>query len=358
MKTISLVMITKNEEAKLKRCLNYIKNFVDEIIIVDTGSTDNTKNIAKSFNAKVYDYTWDNNFSNARNFAISKSTSDWNLILDSDEFITKINYDNLHNFINSNNNIIGKIKIINIFEQDGEIRNSSQFISRLAPKNIYFTGRIHEQLNLDLPRENIEIEVEHDGYLNTNKFERNINLILTELKENPNDSYLLYQAAKTFYNNKKYIDAEMYFDLFYTNCNQYDSTFFKDWLVLYLYTIIKTKNFDKGIKLIDKNLDLLNNLCDFYFACGVFFTELVAFDTEKYINYFNFIELSYLSALELKDTSKIEFVAGTGSFLASFNLGIFYELIGNLNKALHYYNLSCKYNYTPAINKINSLKPI
>lgn len=119
MKNLSLVMIVKNEQGNLRRCLESVKDIVDEIVIVDTGSTDKTKEIALEFGAKVFDYKWDNNFSNARNYAIKNSSGDWNLILDGDEYIPKIDLANIRNFINSNNNKIGQVKIVNAFEQDG-----------------------------------------------------------------------------------------------------------------------------------------------------------------------------------------------------------------------------------------------
>lgn len=351
MKTLSLVMITKNEEAKLKRCLNSIKDLVDEIIIVDTGSTDKTKIIASEFNAKIFDYKWDNNFSNARNFAINKSTSDWNLILDADEFITNIDKHKLFQLMNYSDSFIGQIKITNLFEQDGEIKKSNSFISRLAPKGIYFNGSIHEQLDNTISRKIVPIEVEHDGYLNTNKFYRNISLIINELKENRNDSYLLYQAAKTYYNNKMYNEAELYFEEFYKNINIEKDAFINDGIILYLYTIIKTKNFEKGLKIINENFDILSKSCDFYFVCGLFFTELVASNTEKYLSYFNNIELCYINALQIGNSNEI--VEGTGSYLAAYNLGIFYELIGNIDKAQYYYKISSNYNYKLAKDKLN-----
>lgn len=345
-------MITKNEESKLRRCLSSIKNIVDEIIIVDTGSTDNTKNIALEFNAKVYDYKWDDSFSNARNYALDKSSSDWNLILDADEFITNINLENVYKFINTNPKSIGQIKIISLFSQDNEIRKSISFISRLAPKGTYFSGRIHEQLDTTLPRKVIDIEVEHDGYLNTNKFDRNISLILSELSENKNDSYLLYQAAKTYYSNKMYKDASLYFDSFYKHLNFDTDAFAKDGLILYLYNLIKIGDLEKGLMIIDSIFDMMNKYCDFYFACGVFFTELVASNPSKYIDYFKNIELCYLNALRIGESNNSEYVSGTGSYLAAFNLGIYYELIGDKEKSLYYYKLSSEYNYLPALNKL------
>ncbi len=89
MAQISLCMITKDEEKILEKCLNPIKNMVDEIIIVDTGSKDNTKEIAKRFTDNIYYSKWNDDFSAARNFSISKATKDWILVLDPDEKIER-----------------------------------------------------------------------------------------------------------------------------------------------------------------------------------------------------------------------------------------------------------------------------
>ena len=87
MKTISLCMIVKNEELVLGRCLESIKDLVEEIIIVDTGSTDKTKEIAKSYTNNIYDFKWINDFSAARNFSFSKATKDYILWLDADDIL-------------------------------------------------------------------------------------------------------------------------------------------------------------------------------------------------------------------------------------------------------------------------------
>ena len=85
MLTISLCMIVKNEEAVLARCLDSIKNVVDEIVIVDTGSTDKTKEIASKYTDKIFDFVWVNDFSAARNEAFSKATCQYQMWLDADD---------------------------------------------------------------------------------------------------------------------------------------------------------------------------------------------------------------------------------------------------------------------------------
>lgn len=91
MVTISLCMIVKNEEKVLARCLDSVRDFMDEIIIVDTGSEDRTKEIAAKYTDKIYDFVWINDFSAARNFAFSKATCDYIYSADADEVIDEEN---------------------------------------------------------------------------------------------------------------------------------------------------------------------------------------------------------------------------------------------------------------------------
>ena len=85
--TISLCMIVKNEEAVLGRVLKQMQDIADEIIIVDTGSTDRTKEIASQFTEQVFDYPWHQDFAAARNFASAQATMDYWMWLDADDVI-------------------------------------------------------------------------------------------------------------------------------------------------------------------------------------------------------------------------------------------------------------------------------
>ena len=85
--TISLCMIVRNEEESLERCLESTRNVADEIIIVDTGSTDGTIDIAKRYTQKVYEFPWIDDFAAARNFAFSKATRQYCMWLDADDIL-------------------------------------------------------------------------------------------------------------------------------------------------------------------------------------------------------------------------------------------------------------------------------
>lgn len=92
---ISICMIVKDEEENLEKSLKSIVKYGYEIIVVDTGSTDNSKKVALKYTKNVFDYVWCDDFSRARNFSISKATNDFVLILDADEIVEKFNVEEL-----------------------------------------------------------------------------------------------------------------------------------------------------------------------------------------------------------------------------------------------------------------------
>jgi len=148
MTQISLCMIVKDEENNLKSFLTKIKDFVDEIIIVDTGSKDKTKDIAKGFTDNIYSSKWNNDFSEARNLSISKAEKDWILVLDPDEEIEREDLIKLKDIISSDKDkkVLGYRLIQQTYHNDKII--SIRGICRLFKnkKEIRFIYPIHETI--------------------------------------------------------------------------------------------------------------------------------------------------------------------------------------------------------------------
>ena len=148
MVTISLCMIVKNEEKNLERCLNSYAPLMDEIIVVDTGSTDKTKEIAARFTDKIYDFTWVNDFSAARNFSFEKATCDYIFSADADEVLEG---DNVRQFEILKQVLDPEIEIVQMYYgnqfQNGTIYN---YDCELRPKlfkrlrNFTWIEPIHE----------------------------------------------------------------------------------------------------------------------------------------------------------------------------------------------------------------------
>src|SRR4030095_3640898 len=97
--TISLCMIVRNEERFISQCLKSVRGFVDQIIVVDTGSTDTTRELARQFGAEVFDHPWSGDFSEARNYSISRATGNWILIIDADEAVAERDARLLHDLV-------------------------------------------------------------------------------------------------------------------------------------------------------------------------------------------------------------------------------------------------------------------
>lgn len=350
---ISLAMIVKNEEELLEECLISARSLVDEIIVVDTGSKDATMEIANKMGAKVYKFNWCNDFSIARNFASDKCNGDWILVLDADEIVKIGEKQTLINFAINNPSAIGKIKIESKFIDGNEISYSTEYVSRFYPKGLLYRGCIHEQLESIFPRSNINFKVIHSGYFKKDKSKRNLELLFKELENNRNDNYILYQIARTLYVAKRYEEADKYFENCYKNI-KFNYSYNKSFINLYINNLVNLNKFDVGVDIINKYYKQYSNDADFNFYCGIFYMNLILSNVVEYGQYLYLIEESYLKCLEIGSTPN-EVVKGVGTFKAAYNLGVFYETTGNLEKAKYYYIISYNYGYRPAKDRFETL---
>ncbi|AEX84529.1 glycosyl transferase [Marinitoga piezophila KA3] len=210
---ISACIMAKNEEQNITRCLESIKDFCDEIIFVDTGSTDNTVEIAKKYTDKIYFFPWNGNFSDARNETLKYATSEWVFIVDADEEASEKLKNNIRSFLeNLEKDIVAVyIPTINYMDFDKkttEIASTARFFrnGKVKYENIVHNQPIYKgkQVKVDFP-------LYHYGYIWTRlrrkqKTERTLALIEKYLKENPNDIYYLIQYMKTLSIANKYIE--------------------------------------------------------------------------------------------------------------------------------------------------------
>ena len=216
--SLSLCMIVKNEEACLSPCLESIKDAVDEIIIVDTGSTDNTKEIARQMGAKVFEFPWTDDFSAARNESIRRATGHYILWLDADDRMDPEEIIKLREMkagLPLHRPKAYYLLIDSASPLDGEC---SFYHLRLFPNKpgVHFEGRVHEQVNfslqrLGIPLENVAIRIRHTGYEDLSaikgKYERNWSIQQAELAENPDNVILHFYAARTLAGMNRHREA-------------------------------------------------------------------------------------------------------------------------------------------------------
>jgi tetratricopeptide (TPR) repeat protein len=209
--TLSLCMIVRDEEQMLGRCLTAVAPAVDELIVVDTGSSDSTIEIARSFGARVIEYPWTGSFAEARNVSFAAASGDWLLYLDADEILVAEDAQQLRAltghawreaFYLVETSHMGEIG-------DGAaVTNNALRVFRNRPQ-YRFEGRLHEQIAHHLPFqvpgriEQTTVRVEHYGYLGAvrdakQKFQRNIELLRAQAAESAPTAFLHFNLGSEY----------------------------------------------------------------------------------------------------------------------------------------------------------------
>ena len=217
MLTISLCMIVKNEENTLKRCLKSVRDIADEIIIVDTGSMDSTRQVATEFTNKIYDFPWVDDFSKARNYSFSKATKDYILWLDADDIILsedRVKFIDLKESISSNVDAV-MMKYNTGFDSQGKVI-FSYYRERLSKRSNNFKWRepVHEYLEIGGNIINSDICITHakQSAVHSN---RNIQIYESILSSGTKLSLRgTYYYARELKDNGRYKDAAEQFNFF------------------------------------------------------------------------------------------------------------------------------------------------
>ena len=177
------------------RCLESVRDHVDEIIIVDTGSTDKTVEIAGKYGAKVYHRTWENSFSKARNYSLKYATCDWILILDADEEVIKKDAHKLREVIKDpvvpETTHMANVFLVPVFSKTSGNKNLAVANSGRLFKNhlgFHYEGIIHNTLKFSDPTKNVNIRIDHYGYNHDEqqmerKFIRTSNLLNEQIRK-------------------------------------------------------------------------------------------------------------------------------------------------------------------------------
>lgn len=208
---ISLCVIAKNEEKNLPRCLASVEGVVAEKIVVDTGSTDRTVEIAKELGAKVFFYEWSGDFAQARNYAIKQAKGNWIIFLDADEYFLPESQKILKSRIELADQARFNVLIAEMTNYDTTLKKAQSIFKCVRvfknDKQFHYEGKIHENLihrngKQKVVDDTIFLKLIHTGYSQTefqrkNKFERNEELLLSELQENPGDGTLWFYLAET-----------------------------------------------------------------------------------------------------------------------------------------------------------------
>lgn len=205
---ISVCIITKNEAENLQKCLEALKPYPFEIVVTDTGSTDNSLEIARRYTDRVYEFAWINDFSAARNFCISRASHNTILSLDTDEFLRPLDWEALQKALEEHPKSLGAIELFSYFDVEGETKHQVVRLERLFNRRYYhFVNPVHEILvplgSLVPSSYDAPVSVDHVGYQGTTeklkeKAERDIALLHDEIEADPENPYLYFQLGQSY----------------------------------------------------------------------------------------------------------------------------------------------------------------
>ncbi len=348
---ISVCIITKNEAVKLEKCLSCISRYPFEIVVVDTGSSDNTLEVIQRYTQNCYYFKWINDFSAARNYAISKASNDWILSLDSDEYITDLNLEDLYSLMEENPSGLGHLEIRSLDS------NASSFVinrlARLFRRDLYhFERPIHEQLvpiHNNITRKNfmIPLHVEHDGYVGTPeqlaiKAKRNLDLLLTCANDYP-DAYTYYQIGQSYSMMKNWEKACEYFEIGLSFDLDPQADYVQFMIINYGYMLIRLNRLQDAVLFFEKLYDLYSDLADYVFLLG-----FIYMNTKDYLK----AALQFIRATTLTKY----LVEGCNGRSAYYYLGLIYASLGSTEIARDFL-LRCG-DFEPAVTALSKIDSI
>ncbi|MCI8517555.1 MAG: glycosyltransferase [Hungatella sp.] len=286
---ISQCMIVKNEEKNIERALSWGRPVMWEQIVVDTGSTDRTAEIARQMGAKVYEFPWNDDFAAAKNYAIERCKGDWIAMLDADEYMQPEDRDKLPELMAQADQRQLDVLSADLQQvrEDGTSFSSSTLVRffRNVPE-LRYRRRIHEQLEAVTGRELrwgdavAELAVFHTGYQKAvlkdkKKNERNKKLILAELKDHPDDHEMMGYMGDEYLSDEDRVKAAVWYgravEHMPERLGNYDS---RSAATLANYLMILTESEDLGWReLYETAVEKMPMEADFDYIAGRFFAS-------------------------------------------------------------------------------------
>lgn len=346
---ISVCIIVKNEEKHIEECCRRLCPYNFEIVVVDTGSTDRTIDLARKYTDRVYSFAWCDDFSAAKNFAMQKASHNWILSIDCDEYVESIDLNTLQEYMHTQPKAAGRILIRNRFTENGQTSYEQVRVSRFVNRQYYrFEGAIHEQLvPISIPAKyvySVPVTVLHVGYDGSqeemrNKSLRNISLLKKELDAQGDDPYLYYQLGQSYRKLHDYENALLYFERGISMDVEPALDYVQTMVESYGYTLLDLKRNKDALNLLGV-YDVFARRADFLFLMGLVYMNNGLFN--EAIREFQ------------KSTAMEEFsVDGVNSYKAYYNIGVIYECTGYVKEAKEAYR-KCG-NYAPAKERLRAL---
>ena len=357
--SVSACLMVKNEEELLPGCLDSVRDWVEEIIVVDTGSTDRTVEIARSYGAKVFHQPWEGNFSKHRNYSIEQAASDWIFIIDADERLCREDVPQLLNLLNRNAAPILAINVYNLYRDKNQsvtFLPSERFFRR--DLNLRYDGIVHNQLKIPsgTPILRAGVKLRHLGYdlspeKMAQKMARSQALLEKQLEENPDNTFAMFNLAQLYRSGAHGFDpakapvvlkwAGRAVEL--TDPEKREERHLHLMCLDQLaWTHFYLKEYDRALEYCQRALAIKPDYLDPLLLKGHIYCQLREFET-AFKSYRDYLE-AQARFDDSRETEKIILLHLDSRANAFYSMGVMAELIGDLAQAKEYYRETLQVN--------------
>jgi glycosyltransferase involved in cell wall biosynthesis len=337
---VALVMIVRDEAANIERALASLRPHVDDMLVLDTGSRDDTVARARIAGARIGLFPWMDDFSAARNAALDLAGADWHVVVDADEWLAD-GAELLAALRHTAPRFVGAVRVDSADDTAGghAPQRVSTWISRILPGTVRYTGRIHEQPLHLLPTRRLQLTLGHDGYVGkalVAKAGRNRALLEQAVTDQPGDAYYWYQLGKDHDVYQRHAEALDCFDRaqLLLPANRPAPGWLHDLFVRSLHALKRLRRHADAVERAGASMPRWNDSPDFYFALGDLLLDWAADEPDRAAELVPMIENAWQRCLALGERPELEgAVAGRGSHLAAHNLAVLYDGLGRADDA-------------------------
>ncbi|MBA4175206.1 MAG: family 2 glycosyl transferase [Leptothrix sp. (in: Bacteria)] len=330
--SITLAVIARDEAPRIGRLLASVAPWVDEMLVLDTGSLDGTAARARRHGARVEHFTWCDDFAAARNASLALAAADWHVVLDADEWLI----DGGEVLQALRETAPGFVGALHLLDQADAATTSQLWLSRVLPGSVRYAGRVHEQPQHGLAVRRLALRVGHDGYgaeRRAAKRGRNRRLLQAELAQRPDDAYLWYQLGKDCAVYDEHDAAAHALQRADALCSDHPA-WRHDLATRLLFSLKKTGRHAEGLDFAQTGLDAHAGSPDFFFALGDLLLDWAAEAPSLAGEVLPMAQQAWQRCLEIGEQPGLSgAVAGRGSWLAAHNLAVVLAGLGHAGEA-------------------------
>lgn len=318
------VIIARDEARSIDRCVASVRDAVDEVWVVDTGSVDDTVRLAEAAGAQTGFFAWCNSFAAARNAALNIAGADWHVIIDADEVLIS-GHEALPRLRHTRPDFVGIAQVVSTFEVDGHRGEEAEQQRRVLPGHVRYEGSVHNQPASGLPTRDLGLVIAHDGYepeQMARKIRTREQMLRDAVTAHPGDAYMVFQLARNLEIQGRLSEAaDLYVQV--DDVAAADAGWHHIHVVQTAHVLTNIGRSAEALALLGRHEDRYATSSDFHFVTGATLFDLATQHPRDAHQWVTAARAAWQRALAVgEDVAFIGHVTGRGGHHAQHNIDI------------------------------------